>query len=181
MLTVTPWIERGFPFDSPRWMYPNLVERVRGGPARAEDAVREVPASLMTERLGTSWSIQENVGHLLDIEALMSGRLDDFEKRLPELRAWEETNSATWEANHNARPTQELLADFRSARSGLVERLDALDDSLIEQTAFHPRLKRPMRVIDLAYFIAEHDDYHLANISAIKRLMQGSRAIVDTL
>ena len=181
MLEVFPWIERSFHFDFPKWMYPNLVERVRGGPARAEDAVRNVPFSLMTERQGASWSIQENIGHLLDIEPLMLGRLDDFENRLPQLRAWEETNSSTWEANHNARPLQELLTGFRSARSRLVERLDSLDDSLIEQVAFHPRLKRPMRVIDLVYFIAEHDDYHLAKISAIKQRRQGARPKAETL
>ena len=181
MLKVLPWIERSFHFDCPRWMYPNLVERIRGGPARAEDAVRDVPSSLMTERQGTSWSIQENIGHLLDIEALMSGRLDDFKKRLPQLRAWEETNSATWEGNHNARPLQELLVGFRRVRSTLVERFDSLDESLIEQAAFHPRLKRPMRVIDLVYFIAEHDDYHLAKISAIKQQRLGLRSMAETL
>ncbi|ADV84007.1 DinB family protein [Terriglobus saanensis] len=169
MLTVSPWIERSFQFESPRSMYPNLVERIRGGPARAEDAVKDVPASLLVERMGTAWSIQENIGHLVDIEPLMAGRLDDFISGVSQLRAWEETNRATWQANHNDRPIQELLDGFRDARSRLVERFDTFDDSLIERTAFHPRLKRPMRVIDLVYFIAEHDDYHLAKISAVKR------------
>jgi len=169
MLAVSPWIERVFHLDSPRWMYPNLVERIRGGPARVEDAIKNVSASLLVERLGPSWSIQENIGHLLDIEPLMSGRLDDFASGLSQLRAWEETNSATWEANHNTKPLQGLLSKFRDSRSSLVERFDTLDDAQIEQTAFHPRLKRPMRIIDLVYFIAEHDDYHLAKISAIKR------------
>ncbi|AXC15799.1 hypothetical protein ACPOL_6581 [Acidisarcina polymorpha] len=66
------------------------------------------------------WSIQENIGHLLDIEPLMSGRLDDFQNKLPKLRAWEETNSDTWRANHNARSLRELMAEFHSARSTLV-------------------------------------------------------------
>ncbi|WP_213807216.1 DinB family protein [Granulicella sp. dw_53] len=169
MLAVFPWIERSFNFDCPRWMYPNLVERIRGGPARAEEAVRDVPVSLLAKRLGTSWSIQENIGHLLDIEPLMSGRLDDFTNGLLQLRAWEETNRATWQADHNAKSIRELLARFRDARSRLVERFDALDDSLVERTAFHPRLNRQMRVIDLVYFIAEHDEYHLAKITAIKQ------------
>lgn len=168
MLQVSPWIDRKFHFDQPKWMFPNLVERIRGGPARAEDAVRDVPAFLLPERHGTSWSIQENIGHLLDIEPLMSGRLDDLVSGLPQVRAWEETNRATWEADHNSKPVGTLLSDFRKARSKLVERLDALDDSLIEQTALHPRLKKPMRTIDLVFFVAEHDDYHLAKIAAIK-------------
>jgi predicted short-subunit dehydrogenase-like oxidoreductase (DUF2520 family) len=30
------------------------------------------------------------------------------------------------------------------------------------RTSLHPRLKRPMRLIDLCFFVAEHDDHHLA-------------------
>jgi hypothetical protein len=28
----------------------------------------------------------------------------------------------------------------------------------------HPRLKQPMRLVDHLYFVAEHDDHHLATI-----------------
>jgi hypothetical protein len=28
----------------------------------------------------------------------------------------------------------------------------------------HPRLKQPMRLVDHLYFVAEHDDHHLARI-----------------
>ena len=28
----------------------------------------------------------------------------------------------------------------------------------------HPRLKQPMRLVDHLYFVAEHDDHHLAKI-----------------
>lgn len=34
----------------------------------------------------------------------------------------------------------------------------------LEPTGLHPRLKTPMRMIDLANFVAEHDDHHLASI-----------------
>ncbi len=175
MLSVSPWIERAFCFDSAKSMYPNLVERVRGGPARVEDTVKDVPATLRTQRIGAGWSIQENVGHLLDIEPLMAGRLDDLTSGLAQLRAWEETNRATWEAEHNAKSLESLLTGFRNARLKLVARLDALDHSLIERAAFHPRLKQPMRTIDLVYFIAEHDDYHLAKIAALKRALFPAR------
>jgi hypothetical protein len=33
----------------------------------------------------------------------------------------------------------------------------------------HPRLNQPMRVVDLLFFVAEHDDYHLARISELIR------------
>lgn len=166
---ITPWVERKFVFDLPAWMFPHVVERVRGGPARVQDIIRDVPGPSLTRRAGSSWSIQENIGHLLDMEALWAGRLDDLEQKLPTLRAWEETNRATWEAEHNSRPLQEIIATFRDRRAALVRRLDSLDESLIERSAFHPRLKTPMRTIDLAFFLAEHDDYHLAKITALKK------------
>jgi hypothetical protein len=43
---------------------------------------------------------------------------------------------------------------------GILERLD---DEL-ERCVVHPRLGTPMRLVDLAYFIAEHDDHHLARL-----------------
>ena len=163
------WVERQFEFDLPDWMYPNTVERVRGGPARAEDIVRGVPHAVMTRRLGEDWSIQEHIGHLLDLESLWATRLDELVAGASHLTAWEETNRATYEANHNAGPLDTILSNFRETRFRLVDRLDALDDALIERTARHPRLETPMRTIDLVSFVAEHDDHHFAEISRLKR------------
>jgi hypothetical protein len=53
-----------------------------------------------------------------------------------------------------------------------VERLEAMDAELIERSAIHPRLKIPMRVIDLAFFKAEHDDHHMARISELIRILE---------
>jgi hypothetical protein len=37
------------------------------------------------------------------------------------------------------------------------------------RTALHPRLKRPMRLVDLCFFVAEHDDHHLATVTRLAR------------
>jgi uncharacterized damage-inducible protein DinB len=169
MAEKLPWIDRKFQFDLPAWMYPNVVERLRGAPARAEDIVKGVPSSLLTRRDGNTWSIQENLGHLLDLESLWAGRLDELAKGLPELRAWEQTNRVSWEADHNSHSLDSILAGFREARFQLVQRLDNLDDLLIERSALHPRLQTSMRTIDLVFFVAEHDDYHFARITTLKR------------
>ena len=49
----------------------------------------------------------------------------------------------------------------------LVRRLEQLDADRFGQTAIHPRLEQPMRIVDLIYFMAEHDDYHLARITEL--------------
>jgi hypothetical protein len=73
-------------------------------------------------------------------------------------------NRKTDETNHNARPLETILAGFRSARAKLLNRAGELDSSLFSQAIPHPRLKTPMRLADHLYFVAEHDDHHLARI-----------------
>ena len=169
MIRIKPWLERDFAFDTPGWMFPNMVERVRGGPARLDEALRNLPKPELIERFGNTWSIQEEAGHLLDIEPLMSMRLDQLVEGASVLKAWDGTNQTTWKANHNARQLQDILEAFRSSRQRFVDRLDELPEELVERSAIHPRLQKPMRIIDLASFVAEHDDYHLARITAAKR------------
>ncbi len=169
MLRLKPWLERDFEFSTPGWMFPHIVERVRGGPSRLDEALRNLPDAKLTERLENAWSIQEEAGHLLDIEPLMSVRLDQLIQGASVLQAWDGTNEATWNANHNARQLRDILAAFRSNRRMLVDRLDEIPEELVERSAFHPRLQKPMRIIDLASFVADHDDYHLARITAAKR------------
>jgi uncharacterized damage-inducible protein DinB len=163
------WFERQFSLDLPLWMFPNILERVRGTPARLEDRLLSLPRELLTRRTDNKWSIQEQAGHLLDLGTLDLGRLDDYEAGLETLRPADLGNRKTHEADHNANSIEQILAEFRAERSAFVRRLDEYDTALIERTALHPRLQLPMRVLDLIYFIAEHDDHHLARITDLIR------------
>jgi hypothetical protein len=51
----------------------------------------------------------------------------------------------------------------------LVQQLEQLSEDAVEHAALHPRLGTAMNIVDLAYFVAEHDDYHLARISELLR------------
>jgi len=79
------------------------------------------------------------------------------------------TNRRTHEADHNSARMEGLLADFRRARDELVRRLEAFSEEGAAVTALHPRLQAAMNVVDFAYFVAEHDDYHLARITELLR------------
>jgi uncharacterized damage-inducible protein DinB len=163
------WTDRHFTFDLPENLFPVVIERLRGTPARIEDKVRGLSPTLLTRRDGHAWSIQEHIGHLLDLDELHAGRLDDFLAGAEVLRAADMTNRQTHEANHNRRPIADLLQAFRHERERFVARLDAWDEGLIGLTALHPRLNQPMRVIDMAFFTAEHDDHHLARMTELAR------------
>jgi uncharacterized damage-inducible protein DinB len=164
------WFDRRFELGLPPEAIPEIIERLRGTPARLEERLREVPPQVLTERYEGKWSIQENAGHLLDIEPLWDGRLDDLLAGAQELRSWDLTNRKTDEANHNSRPYEEILTAFRKARHRIVRRLEELEDAQLSATALHPRLRKPMTAADLFFFVAEHDDHHLARITNILKL-----------
>ncbi len=167
------WFARKFSFDQlPVWMYPNVVERLRGTPARLEDLTRSLPAEMLARRDGDKWSIQEQAGHLVDLEFLWTNRLDDYEAGRETLHAADLENRKTHEANHNAGKIDNILSTFRAERMAFVRRLDEYDEAFIQKTALHPRMQLQLRVLDSCFFIAEHDDHHLARISELRRLFE---------
>ena len=163
------WFDRPFTLGMPTHLFPNVVERVRGTPARLEERIETIDPGSWSRAADGRWSIQENVGHLLDLEPLWLGRLQDLEEGHDVLREADLENRKTHEAAHDHTEMTDLLARFRAARAEIVEHLDALGSGDLERTALHPRLKQPMTVTDLFFFVAEHDDHHLARITAIAR------------
>jgi len=164
MSQVPAWFERKFEFSSPVELYPNIATRLRGTPARLEEAMRGRPREILVRSEAGKWSAQEHAGHLLDLEPLWLARVEDFVAGGVELTVADLKNRKTHEANHNARPLDQIFADFRLARLELVNRLEKLDPARIDRIMLHPRLKTPMRLVDHLYFVAEHDDHHLAHI-----------------
>jgi uncharacterized damage-inducible protein DinB len=164
------WIHRRWTFDEPVELFPDQLERLRGTPARLEETVAGLTTAVLTRREAEgTWSIQENVGHIYDVDALPMGRLDDYLANKPTLRPAEMGNRTTHEANYNARSIETVLRDVRKARAALMARLDALSDADFTRSAQHPRLGVPMRLVDMCRFQADHDDYHLARITELKR------------
>jgi uncharacterized damage-inducible protein DinB len=169
MIRRLPWFERVFPTGLPAHHLPVIVERLRGTPARLNDRLADVPHPLLVRHSGESWSIQENVGHLLDLEELWRRRVEDLSLRHADLTEADLTNRKTDEANHNAASLEGLVTAFRQARGELVRQLESFSEEQMSFAALHPRLKARMNVVDHAFFVAEHDDYHLARISELLR------------
>src|ERR1700691_164207 len=143
------WFERKFDFTFPVEVYPNLCARLRGTPARLEETMQGAARDLLLAKPAGKWSAQEHAGHLVDLAA-------------PDL-----SNQKTHQAQHNQRSLNEILADFRSARLGLLNRVEKINPALFARAIAHPRLQTPMRLVDHLYFVAEHDDHHLAHIWAL--------------
>src|SRR5579863_2737274 len=164
MSQVPVWFERKFEFSFPVELYPNLLTRLRGTPARLEESFHRRSAKLLVRKPVEKWSAQEHAGHLLDLESLWLARVGDYVAGSEELATADLLNRKTDEANHNARPLKQILAEFRGAREELLTQVGELEALLFARAIPHPRLKTPMRLVDHLYFVAEHDDHHLARI-----------------
>ena len=129
-----------------------------------DEIMRAVPRQILIRKLNEKWSAQEHAGHLVDLEPLWLARIDDYVAGGSELTAADLTNRRTEEANHNGRPITTILQEFRETRGQLLSRLETMKLSLFAVSKLHPRLKKPMRLVDHLFFVAEHDDHHLAHI-----------------
>lgn len=172
----TKWFERTFNFDAEQNIFPSIIERLAGTPARLEEKFKSIPGEIQSVRIDNTWTIKENVGHLIDLEPLWQGRLEDILSGETELQPTDLQNRKTSEANHDAVPIEELLRRFRAIRKQTIEMLEKLDEKDVFKSALHPRLKTPMRTTDLFLFVAEHDDHHLARITELVKMINSSNA-----
>jgi uncharacterized damage-inducible protein DinB len=167
MITQLPWTQRTFNFDFHHGLFPNILERLYGTPARIEELISGVGDDRLSQRINGKWSVKEHIGHLHDLEELHYGRIDDFLNHEPVLRAADMSNKKTNNADHNYKSIEELIEQFRVSRKEFTDRLSTLDEHQIIITSIHPRLNQLMRIVDMMYFTAEHDDHHLAIIRDI--------------
>ena len=171
---MKPWFNRTFPRDLPVAEAPAVLERLRRTSARLEGELRDLPTPVLIHRPDGRWSIQEHAGHLLDLEALWEQRLDDFSRGAAVLAAADLQNRRTFEAMHNERPLRDILEEFGRARQRILARLERMGDTELGRRALHPRLQQPMSVVDLSFFVAEHDDHHLGWIAELKASLRAA-------
>ncbi|PZX92660.1 DinB family protein [Flavobacterium aquariorum] len=165
------WFDRKFNFETEQNIFPSIIERLSGTPIRLEEKLKSIPSTILEDRINNTWSIKENVGHLIDLEPLWTGRLEDVINNQLELRIADLLNIKTDLANHNDTPIENLLSSFREIRQHTVSLLKSIDEETVFKSSLHPRLKIPMRTMDIFLFVAEHDDHHLARITEIVKII----------
>src|SRR5690349_20923104 len=97
------WFKRSFDFTLPVDQFPALVERLRRTPARLEECAASLPADALIRAHEGRWSIQENIGHLVDLEPLWIRRAQQIFASEPELAPTDLANRRTHEAGHNTK------------------------------------------------------------------------------
>ena len=161
------WFDRKFNFDSTQNIFPSIIQRLAGTPVRLRAMSENVAIETLEFKLDNSWSVKENIGHLIDLEPLWQGRLTDILEKKSVMRPADLDNNKTHQANHNTLTIEQLLNQFEEIRTITCEMLAKLTSDEIYMSSIHPRLQKPMRIIDLFLFAAEHDDHHLVSISEL--------------
>lgn len=162
MVEQIKWIERKFNFDFQVGVFPCIVERLRGTPLRVESLTSSLSEDQLTVKPDGKWSIKERIGHITDVEELWETRLEQFLNNEEILAPADMSNQKTQDRNHNDKTLDELLTRLKNVRESFVIKLENLSEEEVGRTALHPRLNTPMRLIDLTYFAAEHDDNEIS-------------------
>ena len=161
------WFDKKFEFKYSPAYYDSLLNELMKTPEKISQIVSSLPEEVLIIKYNDRWSIKENIGHLIDLEELHDGRIDDFISGKEILRPADLNNRKTDEANHNSKNISQLLIQLKQVRENFLERLSDLDASVRERVAIHPRLNQPMRPIDMAQFVLEHDEHHIQTIKEL--------------
>jgi uncharacterized damage-inducible protein DinB len=168
-MNKTEWFNREFLPIKDNGLFPGILERLEGTAVRLRSKIAKIKRDLTSCQQG-KWSINKEVGHLLDLEPLWHERMLQIIGGEADLIKADLTNQKTHEANHDAVNIHDLITRFESEREKLLLVLRQISDEDLEKSAKHPRLGTPMKLIDLAFFVAEHDDHHLAQISYLSMM-----------
>jgi len=172
MVQQTPWIERAFNFNFPVGLFPVIFSRLEGSIFRLHSILLNADEEYCSYK-ANGWSIKEHIGHLSDLEDLWWQRLQDFQLNKEVLTAADITNKKTSEAGHNEKTLEQLLQQFTIERQKILEIVYGFDEHMLLRTSIHPRLQQSMRLVDSLFFVAEHDDHHIAAISNLLRKPAG--------
>ena len=136
MSEIQKWFDRKFDLSFPVALYPNILVRLRGTPARLEELVGPIPARRsLASKMGRG-QFRETWAPV-GLEPLWLSRLDDFASGIETLRAADLSNRKTHQANHNSHNVQEILSEFRNAR-GNWSNVQRTRPKMYSRSALHP-------------------------------------------
>lgn len=141
---------------------PFLLERMLGSPHRIAALFRDRPLESLALRVDGVPSAMDHLAQLIHLDVRFQERIDDFMLRRPCLCSIRFAEQNELSAAQRDRSPGDVLEEFRLRRSLLVQRLRALDALALRHRALHPCSKASCTVVDMALWIAEHDDHNLA-------------------
>lgn len=166
-MSASKWFERKFDFSFDVNEYAAIYQRLQQAPESLERILQNKSNDILSYQPEGKWSIKEHTGHLSVLEPLWRARIQDIIEKRPTLTPTDLNNSSTSEAGFNKLSITELLQRFAAERRQTLTLLDSINISEHTNTSLHPRMQQSMRMIDILYFTAEHDDHHMLVIGEI--------------
>ena len=72
------WFDKKFTFNLNQDDFQSILSKLRETSERIAELVNPVSEEVLVKKIEENWSVKENIGHLVDLEELHSGRIDDF-------------------------------------------------------------------------------------------------------
>jgi hypothetical protein len=141
-----------------------MLDKLNRAPVRLERLIEDHPDDLLCQAGdGGGWGAVEIMAFLRDWDVVIDDRLSVMlEEDNPE---FEEEDPDLWsiERDYHAEIPDAVLAEFRTGREHLVERLTSLSDEAWSRTGHMPNGSL-MTIEDLVAGLVEHDQEHLGRL-----------------
>jgi uncharacterized damage-inducible protein DinB len=155
------WFDRKFDLSFGTDKYAHLLYRLEQAPIQFNQILSTLPEEVQILKPNGKWSIKENIGHLAVLESLWQTRFQEIKEGKVEMSPADLNNTLTNESAFNSNLLDDLLKTFAFERNKTIDILKNLEQIDFSKTSIHPRLQQPMRIVDMMYFVAEHDQHHL--------------------
>lgn len=174
------WFDRKFDFNFGVEQFSDLLERLRKSSSKFLEATYKISEQDLNYKSDGKWSIKEHIGHLYILEPLWQKRFSEIKENKKELSPADLNNTATDNALFNQCSVEKIIDNFRQERNNTIQLLNSFNEQDFLNSVYHPRLQQAMRIIDLMYFVAEHDAHHLKSIqNSITSIQQVQTALTQ--
>lgn len=164
----TPWIERRMPLGQQTDQLPLLLERLHGTPERLRELMQDLPTDSLRTRAVAAWSMFDHAAHLLLVQQRFHVRVEEYRALCHRLSPLGFDDAYEWLRGQVVREPGDMIEEFRLERSAFIAEVRSLPEGILSHQAEHPCRGPGMRIADALYWLAEHDDHHLACIRAIR-------------
>ncbi|MDN3725138.1 GNAT family N-acetyltransferase [Aequorivita sp. SDUM287046] len=161
------WFNRKFNFNISMEKFPELLGSMELIVLKFQKVIQGRFEEQLNFKPNGKWSIKEHIGHLCILEPLWQKRFLEIKENKVKMSATDLNNQATNQSFFNQFSMEKLLSDFQEARANTIRIIESMSEEDFQKSLYHPRLNQPMRIIDLMYFITEHDTHHLNTLLEI--------------
>ncbi len=161
---LVKWFDRNFDLDIDNYRYEDSLTRLAYFPVILKQLLENCRKSIATVKVVGKWSIHKNIGHLILLEKLWSSRFQDIKGGNQNMSSADLNNFATDQASFNKYPLNNLTKSLVHERGQTIALLQNMNEEDFLKTSIHPRLNRPMSILELMHFVSEHDTNHMRSM-----------------